>query len=76
MAFVVGASLDASRPELARLARSTPLVLAGPGANAATADEIGATYVNGDPVLVARRLTDDRPVVAAGQRAGRTRHIV
>jgi hypothetical protein len=76
VAFVLGKSLDASRAELGRLARHTPLVLAGPGATAAIADGIGATYVNGDPVWVARRLTDDRPVVAAGDnRPGRTRRI-
>ncbi len=76
VAFVLEESLDASRDELGHLARHTPLVLAGPGASAAIADVIGATYVNGDPVWVARRLTDDRPHVAAGDRqSGRTRRI-
>jgi MerR family transcriptional regulator, light-induced transcriptional regulator len=80
LAFMLGESLDASRAELGRLARSTPLVLAGPGATAAVAARIGATYVNGDPVLVARRLTDDRPIAAADpaparERAGGTRNV-
>jgi DNA-binding transcriptional MerR regulator len=80
LAFMLGDSLDGSRAELGRLARRTPLVLAGPGANAAISDDIGATYVNGDPVLVARRLTDDRPVAVtdpapARDRAGRQRRV-
>ncbi len=71
VAFVLGETPETSRTELARLARHTPLVLAGPGASAVVAARIGATYVNGDPILVARRLTDDRPVTAP--RPGRAR---
>jgi DNA-binding transcriptional MerR regulator len=65
VAITIGEQIDVIAPELAVLARRTPLVLAGPGATADVAAEIGATYVNGDPVLVARRLTDQRPEIAA-----------
>ncbi len=80
LSFMIGSRLEESQAALAELARRTPLVLAGPGVSEATATAMGAVYVNGDPVSVARRLTLDRPKVAPGPpgvaaaaRAGRRR---
>jgi MerR family transcriptional regulator, light-induced transcriptional regulator len=46
-----------SIPDLATLARSAPLRLAGAGATATVADAVGATVLAGDPVTEAQRLT-------------------
>jgi DNA-binding transcriptional MerR regulator len=64
LSFMMGTAVDESREALAELARRTPLVLAGPGVSAEVAAAVGAVYVNGDPIAVARRLTLERPVVA------------
>lgn len=69
LSFMIGVSVEESRPALAELARRTPLVLAGPGISDEIATALGATYVNGDPVSVARHLTLARPV-AAGDPVG------
>jgi len=66
LSFMMGNRLEESRAALAELARRTPLVLAGPGVSKETAAALGAVYVNGDPVSVARRLTRDRLSVAPG----------
>jgi len=63
LSFMIGSTFEECRQELAELARRTPLVLAGPGIAEATATAVGAAYVCGDPVSVARRLTLERPVV-------------
>lgn len=65
LSYMLGERREADRPQLAELARHTPLVLAGPGVDQDYAAGVGAVYVNGDPVLVARRLTDEPPVAAA-----------
>jgi DNA-binding transcriptional MerR regulator len=81
LAVMIGDGLEAIAPELGHLAHVTPLVLAGPGTDPGFAAAIGATYVNGDPILVARRLTDDRPIAAdapigdTGQRAHHSRRV-
>jgi DNA-binding transcriptional MerR regulator len=59
---VVLAAVDVARfqrsiPDLATLARSNPLRLAGAGAGAIVADAVGATVLTGDPVTEAQRLT-------------------
>ena len=64
LSFMIGTAVDESRDALAELARRTPLVLAGPGISQEIAEAVGAVYVNGDPVAVARRLTLERPVAA------------
>jgi DNA-binding transcriptional MerR regulator len=66
LSFMIGTAADASQDALAELARRTPLVLAGPGISQAVADAVGAVYVDGDPISVARRLTLERPVAAHG----------
>jgi len=66
LSFMIGTAVEESREALVELARRTPLVLAGPGVSEAVAAAVGAVYVNGDPISVARRLTLERPVVASG----------
>jgi DNA-binding transcriptional MerR regulator len=61
LAFMIGTTVERCRPALAKLARRTPLVLAGPGVTEEFARSVGAVYVTGDPVSVARRLTLERP---------------
>lgn len=76
LAYMLGERHEEHRTQLAELACHTPLVLAGPGVDARFASGVGAMYVNGDPVLVARRLTDDRPLsMEPGTPARRTRRI-
>ncbi len=64
LSFMIGTAVEMSRQTLAELARRTPLVLAGPGISEEIATAVGAVYVNGDPISVARHLTLERPVVA------------
>jgi len=61
LAFMIGTTVQRCRPALTKLARRTPLVLAGPGVTEELARSVGAVYVTGDPVSVARRLTLERP---------------
>ena len=65
LSFMIGTAVQESLAALAELARRTPLVLAGPGIDEEVAAAVGAVYVNGDPVSVARRLTLERPIVAS-----------
>jgi DNA-binding transcriptional MerR regulator len=77
LAFMIGTTVERCRPALTTLARRTPLVLAGPGVTEELARSVGAVYVTGDPVSVARRLTLERPqpapavVALTGPHAGR-----
>ena len=48
---------DAIRSDLARLAGTATVALAGPGASAELADEVGAEYLSDDPVTAAERWT-------------------
>ena len=48
-------TLEPLRPELAALARTAPLALAGAGATAQTATAVGARLMGGDPVTEAER---------------------
>lgn len=60
--------LAAHEEDLRRLAAMTALVLAGPGATRDVARQVGARIETGDPVSVARRLTEtagDAPTEAA-----------
>jgi len=66
LSFMIGTVVAESRDALAELARRSPLVLAGPGISQEVAESVGAVYVNGDPITVARRLTHTRPVAAHG----------
>jgi DNA-binding transcriptional MerR regulator len=69
LGVTIGMRVEDCRQALRELARRTPLVLAGPGITEEAATSLGAAYVCGDPVSVARRLTLERPVVAAGPSA-------
>ena len=53
-----GRRLRAAKAELANLAREIPVALAGAGASAGLAREIGATLLEGDPVTAAERLSE------------------
>ncbi|HEY4571773.1 MAG TPA: cobalamin B12-binding domain-containing protein [Kribbella sp.] len=49
---------ESVRPELVRLARNRSLALAGAGASAELAADVGAQYVHDDPVTAAERLAE------------------
>ena len=55
LAATVPDTLGPLRPELAALARTAPLALAGAGATAQTATAAGARLIAGDPVTEAER---------------------
>lgn len=48
-----------ARHELAELAREVPVALAGAGATASLAREIGGSLLDGDPVTAAERIAED-----------------
>jgi methanogenic corrinoid protein MtbC1 len=52
------ARFDSVRPQLVRLAQTTSLALAGPGASSELAAAVGAQYVDGDPVTAAEQWTN------------------
>lgn len=52
--------LRAAEPELAELARTVPVALAGAGATLRIALAIGASLLEGDPVSAAERIGDER----------------
>ncbi len=52
--------LRAAEPELAELARTVPVALAGAGATLRLALAIGASLLEGDPVSAAERIGDER----------------
>ena len=54
-AVTVSETLEPLRPELASLARRTPLALVGAGATTQTATAVGARLMAGDPVTEAER---------------------
>jgi len=54
-AVTVSETLEPLRPELASLARRTPLALVGVGATTQTATAVGARLMAGDPVTEAER---------------------
>jgi methanogenic corrinoid protein MtbC1 len=56
LAAVVAQRFQDAVPDLAALAGSVPLRLAGAGASAAVADAVGADVLAGDPVTAAQRL--------------------
>ncbi len=51
------------RSDLAELSRKAPLALAGSGADAELADDVGARFLDGDPVTAASRVTGSAPAV-------------
>jgi methanogenic corrinoid protein MtbC1 len=53
-----GQRLRAAKGELAELSRKVPVALAGAGASARLADEIGATLLGDDPVTAAGRIAE------------------
>ena len=53
--------LRRAKAELVELAREVPVALAGAGASAALADEIGASLLQGDPVTAAARIAEKGP---------------
>jgi DNA-binding transcriptional MerR regulator len=57
---VVVERLRGAEAELAELARTTTLALAGPGATEALAGATGATLLDGDPVTAAERVARER----------------
>jgi DNA-binding transcriptional MerR regulator len=57
LAAVAAERFQQSLPDLATLARTAPLRLAGAGATTGLADTVGATVLTGDPVTAAQRLT-------------------
>jgi cobalamin-dependent methionine synthase I len=56
LAAVNPASFDAVRDALRELSAQVPLYLAAAGASQQLADDLGVTYVDGDPVTVAIEL--------------------
>jgi DNA-binding transcriptional MerR regulator len=56
-----GRRLRAAKAELAELAREVPVALAGAGASAGLAREIGATLLEEDPVTAAERIAEGSP---------------
>jgi DNA-binding transcriptional MerR regulator len=52
------ARFDSVHPQLVRLAQTTSLALAGPGASSELAAAVGAQYVDGDPVTAAEQWTN------------------
>lgn len=59
--------LTASRRELAELARTVPVALAGAGSTAAFARKIGATLLDGDPVTAADHVASAGPSFASSR---------
>ena len=53
-----GQRLRAAKAELAELSRTVPVALAGAGASARLAEEIGATLLGDDPVTAAGRVAE------------------
>jgi DNA-binding transcriptional MerR regulator len=56
LSAVIPATFDSARDALRELSPRVPLYLAAAGASPQLADDLGATYVDGDPVTVAMEL--------------------
>jgi hypothetical protein len=57
--------LDAVRDALRELSAQVPLYLGAGGASRQLADDLGATYVDGDPVSVAIQLAGSEAIATA-----------
>ena len=62
---VSAAAFDAVRDPLRQLSAEVPVYLGAGGASPQLADDLGATYVVGDPVTVAVELAHSEPVTSA-----------